>query len=42
MPLRVHAAGDCQVEIWGVESHQAAFEKELGRIMTIDLVTDPS
>jgi len=42
MTLRVHAAGDCQVEIWGVESHQAAFEKELGRIMTIDLVTDPS
>jgi exopolyphosphatase / guanosine-5'-triphosphate,3'-diphosphate pyrophosphatase len=40
MILRVHAAGDCQIEIWGVESHQAAFEKEFGRAMTIELITD--
>ena len=38
--LTVHAAGDCQLEIWGVQSNQAAFEKELGRAITIELAAD--
>jgi exopolyphosphatase/guanosine-5'-triphosphate,3'-diphosphate pyrophosphatase len=40
--LAVHAAGDCQLELWGVQSNQAAFEKELGRAITIELVADKS
>jgi exopolyphosphatase/guanosine-5'-triphosphate,3'-diphosphate pyrophosphatase len=38
--LAVHAAGDCQLELWGVQSNQVAFEKELGRSIVIELVTD--
>jgi hypothetical protein len=38
--LTVHAAGDCQLEIWGVESNLATFEKELGRTLVIELVAN--
>jgi exopolyphosphatase/guanosine-5'-triphosphate,3'-diphosphate pyrophosphatase len=38
--LAVQAAGDCQLELWGVQSNQAAFEKELDRTLTIELVAD--
>ncbi len=38
--LTVHAAGDCQLELWGFQSNQAAFEKELGRVIVMELVTD--
>jgi exopolyphosphatase/guanosine-5'-triphosphate,3'-diphosphate pyrophosphatase len=38
--LAIHAAGDCQLELWGVQSNQAAFEKELGRAMVIEVIID--
>jgi exopolyphosphatase/guanosine-5'-triphosphate,3'-diphosphate pyrophosphatase len=38
--LTIHAVGDCQLELWGVQSNQAAFEKELGRAIVMDLVAD--
>jgi hypothetical protein len=38
--LTVHVAGDCQLEVWGFQSNQVAFEKELGRAITIELVAN--
>jgi exopolyphosphatase/guanosine-5'-triphosphate,3'-diphosphate pyrophosphatase len=38
--LTVHVAGDCQLEVWGFQSNQAAFEKELARAITIEIVSD--
>jgi exopolyphosphatase/guanosine-5'-triphosphate,3'-diphosphate pyrophosphatase len=38
--LAVHASGDCQLELWGFQSNQAAFEKELARAITIELASD--
>ena len=38
--LCVHAAGDCQFEVWGVQNNQAAYEKELGRTLTIEMVAE--
>jgi len=37
--LSIQAAGDCQLELWGVQGNQAAFERELGRAITLELVT---
>jgi hypothetical protein len=33
--LHIDAAHDCQVEVWGVQKHLAAFEKVFGRQLVI-------
>jgi exopolyphosphatase / guanosine-5'-triphosphate,3'-diphosphate pyrophosphatase len=39
--LEVHARGDCQLEIWGVESEKKAFEKIFGKELVLDVTCPP-
>ena len=36
--LYIHAAQDCQIELWAVQKHAAAFEKVLGRRLDVELL----
>lgn len=41
--LEILAQGECQLEIWGIESEKRAFEKAFGRKLVITVMeTDPS
>jgi hypothetical protein len=40
--LYVHATHDCQLELWGVQEHLAAFAKVFKRGLEIKLVVQPS
>jgi exopolyphosphatase/guanosine-5'-triphosphate,3'-diphosphate pyrophosphatase len=38
--LEIQASGDCQLELWGVQNHRAAFEKVFKRKLSIQPVID--
>jgi exopolyphosphatase/guanosine-5'-triphosphate,3'-diphosphate pyrophosphatase len=40
--LEIIARGDCQLEIWGIESEKKAFEKIFGRKLIVDLIDSQS
>ena len=36
--LRIQASGDCELELWGVETHKAAFARAFGHELSIQSV----
>lgn len=39
--LEIRARGDCQLEIWGIESEKRAFEKAFGKKLVFSVVESP-
>ena len=35
--LHIHAAHDCQVEVWGIQKHAETFEKVFGRELVVKI-----
>ena len=38
--LEIVARGDCQLEIWGIESEKKSFEKVFGKTIIFDIIRD--
>jgi hypothetical protein len=36
--LHIHAAHDCQVEVWGIQKRAEAFEKVFGRSLVVSVL----